>query len=720
MKKLIHIYFFVLLQCLHAQVSIVEVSESELLLEWDDHGTPYLLQQSSDLSLWSDLIALPQSYTSFDAPYDSLPVFFRILDVDSSVLRESKGASPYTVGAYQQVLDSLPFGEQTDDYTDAQLGFISRIDDLVITSDDGDVIWDLGDFEFLQEETAPLTVNPSLWRQAKLNYEYGLYEVTDGIYQVRGYDLAVVSFIRGDTGWIVVDPLSSVQTAAAALDLVNTEFPGVPVTVVIHTHSHIDHFGGVAGVVTEEQYDNGEVEIVAPVDFIDDAITENVMVSALRRRGTYMYGINLPVSATGRVDAGLGKGVAFVDGATISLYDPTITISEDTTMTLDGVDFEFVYTPDAEAPTEMYFYLPDFRALCMAELATRTMHNVYSLRGAKVRDALEWSKYLNTALQTYGDESDYLFNVHNWPFFGSEAIIEHLTQQRDLMRFLHDQTLFWMNQGYTMTEISELVELPSGLSEIFADRGYYGTVSHNVRAVYQRYLGFYDSNPANLNPHEPEVAGPLYVEAFGGTESTLQIARKAYASGDYRWAAEVLNHLIFADPDNVEATNLQADTLEQLGYQSESAPWRNEYLTGAYELRGNEVSYPDTDNSILFTAMENDQYLDMMATFVSAEKADGKSYKINMIMIQSDVEDDFAVELSNSAISYTEGVLFEDADATLTINRDTIEDIRNGVATIVEIFEDGLIEVSGSFEDLVAFFEVFQFSIDGDFNIVTP
>lgn len=478
----------------------------------------------------------------------------------------------------------LPFLHDDPEAERVARGLVARPSSNQIAHEGGWNVWDLDDYAFLDGD-APPEVHPSLWRQAKLNREAGLYEVAPGFWQVRGLDLANLTVVDGERGRIVIDPLTSTQTAAAALALVNRHLGDRPVTAVIHTHSHVDHFGGVRGVVHPDRVASGEVPVIAPSGFLEAAVSENVVAGvAMTRRASYMYGPLLPKGPRGHVDAGLGKGIPLL--ADQGLIAPTIEISETgTEMTVDGVRIVFQMTPDTEAPAEMNFWFPDHRVLCMAENCTCTLHNVYTPRGTPVRDALAWSRYVQEALDRWGDEADVLFATHHWPCWGRDEIRRHLEGQRDAYRFIHDQTLRLANHGFTSREIAEELRLPDALAAEPRLREYYGTVSHNAKAVYQRYLGWFDANPANLNPHPPAEAGRRYVEFMGGADAVLERARASFDEGDYRWVAEVVGHVVFSEPGNMAARALQADAFEQLGYQSEATPWRDFYLTGAQELR---------------------------------------------------------------------------------------------------------------------------------------
>jgi alkyl sulfatase BDS1-like metallo-beta-lactamase superfamily hydrolase len=476
------------------------------------------------------------------------------------------------------------------DFERATRGMIAPGTPRQVSGRFGQVLWDLDAYAFLDDPNViepPSTVNPSLWRQGRLNNIAGLFEVTPSIFQVRGMDISNVTFISGGTGWIVIDPLTSEETARAALKMVNEHLGERPVRAVIYTHSHTDHFGGVHGVVNDDDVAQGRVAVIAPEGFLDAAISENVLAGTVMiRRAMYMYGVLLPKDPQGHVDTGLGKGMPGLPS--VALVAPTreiTTTGEE--LTIDGVRLVFQITPGTEAPAEMNVFVPDERALCMAENCTANQHNVYTLRGAQVRDALKWSKYIDESLELYADQCDVLFASHHWPRWGQAELSDYLASQRDAYRYVHDQTLRLANHGLTMEEIAEVLVLPDGLGREFFNRGYYGTLSHNAKAVYQRYLGWFDGNPAHLNPHPPVEAAKRYVDFMGGADSVLARARASFAEGDYRWVVEVVNHVVFADPDNETARLLQADALEQLGFQSESGPWRDFYLSGAMELRSN-------------------------------------------------------------------------------------------------------------------------------------
>ncbi|MCD4786464.1 MAG: MBL fold metallo-hydrolase [Candidatus Eremiobacteraeota bacterium] len=626
-------------------------------------------------------------------------------------------ATLHTRKVNNSVLDKLDFSDK-EDFEDATRGFIGKIEDGVIRNDKGQPVWDLNQYKFLEEEKCPDTVNPSLWRQGKLNMFNGLFKVTDRIYQVRGHDLSVISFIKSDNGYIVIDPLISAECAKASLDLLYKHIGEKPVVAVIYTHSHTDHYGGVKGVVSEEDVNSGKVKIIAPEGFLEAAISENVMAgTAMSRRAIYMYGPLLPKGPKGQVDAGLGKTIS---QGTVTLFEPTHYITRTgQEMMIDGVKVVFQLTPNTEAPAEMNFYFPQFRALCIAENCNHNLHNLYTLRGAKVRDAKAWAHYINEAIVLFGDKSDVIFAGHHWPHWGKTRIIDFMKKQRDMYKYLHDQTLRLANLGYTMIEIAEMVKLPEDLAGEWYNRGYYGTVSHDVKAIYQRYLGWFDGNPANLHPLPPVEASKKYVEFMGGAEAVLTKAREAFEKGEYRWVAQVVNHVVFADPNNKDACNLQADALEQLGYQAESGPWRCFYLTGATELRNGvpviaafSTASPDT-----VKAMSLEMIFDYMGVKLNGPKADGKKIKLNMNF--TDIKQKFLLELENSVLNNTIDKQAKDADATITLTRAALDEVILGRTTVKEKVESGEIKVEGDREKIKELFSLLD-KFDEWFNIVTP
>jgi len=546
----------------------------------------------------------------------------------------------------------------------------------------------------------------------------GLFKVVDRIYQVRGLDLSNVSFIEGNTGWIVVDPLISAEVAGTALDLVLQHVSRKPVVAVIYTHSHLDHFGGVRGIVAETDVKAGKVRIIAPRGFIEHAVSENVYAGvAMNRRATYMFGPFLPKGPRGQVDAGLGKTLST---GVSTLLAPTDFIDRTgQMMTIDGVEFVFQYTPDTEAPAEMNLYLPQFRALCMAENVSHNLHNLYSPRGALVRDAKAWAQYLNEAIDLFARKSDVLFISHHWPTWGQEKVVEFLRDQRDLYKYLHDQTLRLANHGYTAPEIAEMLTLPESLAKKWYNREYYGTLSHNVKAIYQRYLGWFDGNPANLNPLPPVEASVRYVEFMGGAKTVIARARESFAKGEYRWVAQVVNHVVYADPSNEEARQLQADALEQLGYQAESSGWRNFYLMGALELRRGVPKLPPRPIAFpeVIAGMTTEMILDTFAVRLNGPKAAGKT--IRLAYVFPDKNEQFLVAVENGTLHYRTAREAPPADATITMTRQALNQIVGGGATFEQKIAAGEVKVEGRREALgefLALIDAFAYW----FNIVTP
>lgn len=626
-------------------------------------------------------------------------------------------ATAATREANAKVLTELDFNDKQD-FADAERGLIARDPMLKIlrtTEDGSSTVWDMPSYDFLKG-AAPDSVNPSLWRQAQLNNIHGLFKVRDGIYQLRGYDISNMTIIEGRTGWIIVDPLTAQETAARAIAFAREHLGTKPIVAVIFTHSHVDHFGGMLGIVSAEQARQQQLRIIAPDGFMEEATSENVLAGVtMLRRSMFMYGKSLAHTPRGHIDTGLGKSPAY---GTVGILAPSELITHTgQELTIDGLRFVFQNTPASEAPAEMTFYLPELKAFCGAELASHTLHNLYTLRGAKVRDALKWSGYLDEALNLFGDAEVYV-GSHQWPVWGKERVQALLESQRDTFKYIHDQTLHLALQGYTSREIAEQVKLPPSLNKVFSSRGYYGTVAHNTKAVYQFYFGWYDANPANLNPLPPENAGKKYVEFMGGAEAVLKKAQKTYDDGEYRWAAEVLNHLVFAEPDNADAKALLAKTYDQLGYQAESAPWRDAYLTGAYELRhGTPKQVLDMSSTVeLLRSTPMPRFLDAMAARLKADKAEGKEYTINLVL--TDLKQSYVLHLKNSVLHHRAGN-DPKADATLKLTHAIYLKMVTGKAGINDTLLSDDLKVEGSRLDLVRFFTLFE-QPNGSFNIVTP
>ncbi|MFC3902396.1 alkyl/aryl-sulfatase [Acinetobacter marinus] len=626
-------------------------------------------------------------------------------------------ATAATIKANNEVIRSLPFND-TEDFKDATRGLIDKPESLIIKDAKGNVVWDMDSYtKFIgMDKPAPATVNPSLWRNAQLNVQYGLFKVTDNIFQVRGYDISNITFVKGKTGWIVFDPGTASETAKAAYDLVTKNLGKRPIKAVIYSHSHVDHYAGVKGIVDEADVKSGKVKIIAPEGFLEHAVSEMVIAgNAMSRRAIFMYGALLPRSATGGVNAGLGQTNPV---GNVTLIAPTDTIKKTgETMTVDGVKMEFQMTPGTEAPAEMNTWFPEWNALWMAENTTNTMHNVLTLRGAQVRDPLVWSKYLNETIDMYGKDVQVKFQSHHWPMWGNEKVVDYFKKQRDVYKYTHDQSVNLLNKGYTSKEISEMIHLPDELDKFWPNRGYYGTLRHNSRAVYQRYMGWYDANPSSLNDLPPADAAKKYVEYMGGASAVMSKAKADYDKGEYRWVAEALKQVVFADPNNTAAKNLLADAYEQLGFQAEAGTWRSVYLEGAYELRngtpisgGVSSSSPDT-----ISAMTPDMLFDYLAVRLNGPKAAGKKMYFNIEF--PDLKENYGLSLENAVLNYGKEV--ESPTATLVLDKSTLDDIQNGKLTLAQAAQNGSLKISGdanAFQEFLGMLDTFPFL----FNIVTP
>ncbi len=606
----------------------------------------------------------------------------------------------------------LPFHDTTD-FDNADRGFIAALSPCVIKAADGRVVWDNDSYSFLDGQ-APTSVHPSLWRQSILNAKQGLFEVVPGIYQVRGFDISNISFVEGDTGIIVIDPLVSTEVAAAALDLYRAHRGSDrPVVAVIYTHSHVDHFGGVLGVTSQADVDAGKVAVLAPEGFTAHAVQENVYAGpAMLRRATYMYGSMLERGPRGQVGCGLGQATS---NGEVAIIVPTIDIrATGEKHTIDGVEIEFQMAPGTEAPAEMHFYFPRFRALCMAENATHNLHNLLTLRGALVRDPHAWSGYLTEAIDRFAQHTDVVFASHHWPTWGSEGIAEFLGLQRDLYAYLHDQTLRLLNQGYTGVEIAEMFQMPPALDQAWHARGYYGSVSHNVKAVYQRYMGWFDGNPGRLWPHPPEALAPRYVDAMGGIDRVVELAQKAFDSGDFRWAATLLDHAIFTDSEHAAARALYADTLEQLAYGAENATWRNFFMSGATELReGNFGTAGQVTSTTIISQLSPEQIFDSLAIAVNGPR----SWDLDLAFDFSfeDSGANYRLTLRNGVLVYRESPPHY-ATANLTVK--LANKIRLLQASFGDFTSPG-IELSGDESALQSLIGALD-RPNPEFNIVTP
>ncbi|XAZ25461.1 MBL fold metallo-hydrolase [Sinorhizobium sp. B11] len=633
----------------------------------------------------------------------------------------AKPATKATVEYNTLYRNGLPF-DDVQDFEDAHRGLLAALPDpAIINNADGVPVWDLSTYSFLgtsDADDAPDTVNPSLWRMAKLNMIHGLFEVVDGVYQARGYDLSVMSIIRTDTGYIVIDPLVSSETAGAVWkQLVIPKLGDKPIVAVIYTHSHVDHYGGVRGLVSQADIDAGKVKILAPEDFTEAAVGENIIAgNAMSRRASYMYGNLLPRGATGQVDGGLGKSTS---SGEIGLALPTDWATETgQKILIDGVELQVLMAPNSEAPAEFMFYIPKYKAFCAAEDACHTLHNLYTLRGAKVRDGLLWSKYLQQSLDMFGGEMEVLFTSHHWPTWGNDKVVGHIEKQRDMFRFIHDQVMRMANGGMTPKEIGEVIRLPQELATTWACRSYYGTVYHDAVAQYNLRLGFFDGVPATLHQLPPTDAGARYVNFMGGADNVLRQARESFDQGDYRWVAEVVNHVVFADANNVAAKQLLADTYEQLGYQAESGPWRNFYLTGARELRQGvtELPTPNTASPDTIKAMPIEMFFDFLGVRLNGDRAAGKKITINMEL--TDTNQKYAVGVQNAAIHYSKDKSAPNADVSIVTTREALNDVMLGTSTMEKQVVEGKAKLTGDpkkLSEFVGLLDNFEFW----FNIVT-
>ncbi|MCU1454729.1 MAG: alkyl sulfatase-like hydrolase [Acidimicrobiales bacterium] len=629
-----------------------------------------------------------------------------------------KPATPATAETNRQVAAAPWLADQTEDRR-ARQGRLREPASPQVLRDGSWPVWDLDAYQFVAGDPPP-TVNPSLWRQAQRNGEAGLFEVAPGFHQVRGLDLSNLTVVEGAEGRIVIDPLTSAETARAALDLVDAHLGPRPVTAVIYTHSHVDHFGGVRGVVDEADVAAGRVRIVAPAGFLAAAVSENVVAgNAMRRRATYMYGALLPRGPRGHVDSGLGKGIPLLGRQ--GLIAPTEEVAvTGTELVIDGVRIVFQVTPDTEAPAEMNFHFPAQRVLCMAENCTCTLHNLYTPRGAQVRDALAWSKYLGEAIELYGDATDVSFASHHWPRWGREEVNRHLERQRDTYRFIHDQTMRLANHGHTLIEVAEALRLPPALDAEPTSRGYYGTVNHNAKAVYQRYLGWFDGNPAHLHPLPPQEAGTRYVEMMGGADEVLRRAQAWFEQGEYRWVAQVVDHVVFAEPDNLAARALQADALEQLGYQSESGPWRDFYLTGAQELRGGPPGALGGGASVdadTVAAMTTEMLFDYLGVRIDGLAAARRRFAFDVEV--TDRGERWALGVEHGALHAVGGRAAERPDATIATSHAGLAALVTGGSGLADLEAAGELSVAGdrsSLEELLAVLDTFELM----FPIVTP
>ena len=641
---------------------------------------------------------------------------------------EAKPATAYTAEVNSAVYSMLDFAD-TSEYDNAVRGLIDAPEVLELTDAEGNVIWSQAAYSFLDDyEQAPDTVNPSLWENTRNNHAYGLFEVCPGIYQVRGYDMANLTVIKGDTGWIVFDCTMCSETAQAAMQLIEKNLGSYPVKAVVISHSHADHFGGIGGVIAaedvadaslpiEEQIASGKAPVIVPEGFAEHAISENIYAGkAMSRRANYQYGVLLTPSVTGKMAQGIGMGQST---GTVTYFAPSYEIKETgTKLVIDGVEMEFQMTPGTEAPAEMNTYFPQLKALWMAENCTGTLHNLYTLRGAAVRDGAAWAKYITEAITLYGDETEVVFQSHNWPHWGNVVAIEYLENSAAVYKFINDQTLTYLNQGYTSDEISNMIELPEALEKNWYTRQYYGTVAHNSKAVYQKYMGWYDANPVNLNPLTPTESAKKWVEYLGDVEVVLRMAKADFDKGEYQWVAEITNVIVFADPANEAARLLCADALEQLGYQAESGPWRNAYLTAALELRygnqGTNVGLQKGGGIVM--QMTPAMIFDYMGILMDKEAMTDQDFTINVTL--SDLKQQHVLHAKNGVLLVYENTRREDADVSITCPKNALLYIlMNNVRALDGVPMEGNVELITLFAQSMN-----QVPVQGTvpFNIIEP
>ena len=640
-----------------------------------------------------------------------------------------KPATEFTAAANAAVYDQLDFNDKQE-YEFATRGLIAAPETLELVDEDGSVIWSQAAYAFLDEyEEAPDSVNPSLWENTRNNHAYGLFEVCEGVYQVRGYDMANLTVVKGDTGWIVFDPLMSVECSQAAMQLIEENLGIYPVKAVIISHSHADHFGGILGVMAEEdkadatlsfeeQLSSGRIPVITPVGFTEHAVKENVYAGkGMGRRSNYQYGVLLTPGVTGKLAQGIGMGQST---GTVSFLTPSYEITETgKTLIIDGVELEFQLTPGTEAPAEMNTWLPQHKALWVAENCTGTLHNLYTLRGAEVRDGAAWASYITEAITRYGKEMEVTFQSHNWPHWGNEVVNDYMVNTAAVYKYINDQTLTYINQGYTSDEISNMIELPEELNRIWYTRQYYGTVAHNAKAVYQKFMGWYDGNPVNLNPLTPSDSAKKWVEYLGDADRVLQMAKADFDKGEYQWVAEVTNTLVFADPTNTDARLLCADALEQLGYQAESGPWRNEYLTAAQELRCGNANFTAATKSTgsMIKALSAPMLFDYMAIVMDKQALADVDFVMNVTL--PDVSEQHMLRVKNGVVLVYANAQSDAADVSITCPKNALFAIltnnQEAVAQAVQVEGDaGLLTLMME--------NMNQFPIDGTnpFNIIEP
>lgn len=630
----------------------------------------------------------------------------------------AKEATAQTKSANDALYGQLPFTDKTD-FSNAHKGFIAPLPQELIKGKQGNTIWNPQQYAFIKEgDKAPDTVNPSLWRQSQLINIGGLFEVTDGVYQIRNLDLSNMTIMEGKEGITVIDPLVSAETAKVGMDLYYQNRGKRPVVAVIYTHSHVDHYGGVRGVVDEADVKSGKVKVYAPAGFMKEAVSENIMAgNAMSRRASYMYGNLLKPDAKGQVGSGLGTTTS---AGTVTLIEPTNYITHTGQKeVIDGLTYDFMMAPGSEAPSEMLWYVEEKGMIEAAEDVTHTLHNTYSLRGAKIRDPLAWSKYINDVITRWGGKANIIIAQHHWPTWGNDNVVKLMKSQRDMYRYINDQTLRMANQGLTRDEIAANFKLPSGLAKSWASRGYYGSVSHDVKATYVFYLGWFNGNPATLDELPPVDAAKKYVDYMGGADAIMQKAKADYAQGNYRWVAQVTNKIVFADPHNKDARNLEADALEQMGYQAESGPWRNFYLTGAQELRNGVVkgATPNTASPDTVKAMSPEMFFDYLAVHINGEKAANAKAVFNVDLGSDGGK--YKLELENGVLNHSANAQASDADASIVLNRATLNKIILKEESLKQAKEKGEVTITGNQAKVDEFLSYLD-SFDFWFNIVTP
>jgi alkyl sulfatase BDS1-like metallo-beta-lactamase superfamily hydrolase len=640
-----------------------------------------------------------------------------MVPVPASHLDAARDAEPATRAANTAMAAMLPLSD-TSDFEAARRGLIAPVPDGVVLSERGTVLWDLGEYAFIDGELAPATVNPSLWRMARLNMANGLFKVTERVYQLRGFDIANITVLEGDSGLIVIDPLTTAEAARAAMDLYRAHRPAKPVVAVIYTHSHTDHYGGVRGVIDEADVRAGRVAVIAPAGFMEAISSENVLAGMpMFRRAQFQFGTLLPRGPRGQVDAGLGKGIA---RGTPGLIAPTLSIERAIEEhAIDGVRIAFQLAPETEAPAEMHMFYPQFGVLNMAENACPLLHNFIPLRGAVARDPRIWSKYIGDAINLYGPATEVLIGQHHWPTWGNARILDHLEAQRDLYKHIHDQTLRLMNKGWRPAEIAEAIDLPPGLAERWSVRGYYGTVSHNVKAVYQRYLSWYDGNPCNLHPLPPAPAARKFIEYMGGPAAVIARARADFAKGEFRWVAQIMKEVVFAAPDNWEARALCADALEQMGYQAESATWRNAFLYAAQELRHGVFAMPPRAIGVdTLAGLSTDVFFDALAIRLDPARAAGRGFSLNWRF--TDRGETLVQTLQHCTLTHRMGEWSAKAAASVTTGRATLDAIVAQKTKVAEALATGALKIEGDGSCVALLFGMLDQPSGMMFDIVTP